>query len=71
MEVGYHPLNVIIHSTFMHHMALSLQVILTSLLMKSLHHWYQKDQNIENKILSTGILTKEIIMDTIQNYATQ
>ncbi len=43
-------------------------VIITSLLMKSLDHWYQKEQNIGNIILSNRILTKNIIMDAIDNY---
>ncbi len=41
------------------HMDMSLRVILTLLIIKSLDHWYQKDQNIGNKTLSTGTLTKE------------
>ncbi len=43
----------------MHHMDMSLWVILTLLIIKSLDHWYQKNQNIGNKTLSTGTLTKE------------
>ncbi len=31
----------------------------TLLIIKSLDHLYQKDQNIGNKTLSTGTLTKE------------
>ncbi len=57
--MGYHPVTVTSPSIAMHHMDMSLRVILRLLIIKSLDHWYQKDQNIGNKILSTGTLTKE------------
>ncbi len=57
--MGYHPVTVTSPSIAMHHMDMSLWVILTLLIIKSFDHLYQKDQNIRNKTLSTGTLTKE------------
>ncbi len=57
--MGYHPVTVTHPSNTMQHMDMSLQVILTFLIITSLDHWYQKDQHIGNKTLSTGTSTTE------------
>ncbi len=60
MKTGYQPVTVISLSIALHHMNMSLPVILPLLLMKSLDHWYQKGQNIRNDILSIGTSTEKI-----------